>query len=112
MSAGSIRDQIIAIFCEALGEPEISETNRGSMYYWTLKRGRYEVSMYVTIDSPEWPDMAHVLVSDSQQFQTDPVVSITVYTIEEARELVKRILKQWKQPAPTTPETPHSPDAT
>ena len=91
-----IRGQIIELFKAELGEPEKSEVQAGSIYRWTLSRGRYDVAMYVSIDSPEYPDMAHVMISDGQGFQVDPVNSVVLYTLPEAERLLKRIVQQWK----------------
>jgi hypothetical protein len=52
--------------------------------------------MFVTIDSPELSDIAHVMISDSLHHQVEPVAAVSVRTLEEADALLARIVKQWK----------------
>lgn len=100
--AASFRDQVIKLFTEKLGEAEQLDSKAGPIFRWTLQRGPYDVAMFITIDSPEWPDMAHVMISDATNFQADPVISNTLYTIEEAAALLDRIEHQWKQASEAT----------
>ncbi|HYD01945.1 MAG TPA: hypothetical protein VEB22_12025 [Phycisphaerales bacterium] len=91
----TFRQQVFERLKLALGEPETSRVQAGELYRWTLPRP-YDVNMYVTMDSPEFKDLAHIMVSDGPRFQSKPLVSFIVYTLEEADDLVERIVKQWE----------------
>lgn len=92
----TIRQQIYERVRQALGEPEISRVESGELYRWTLKRA-YDVTMYITMDSPEHPNLAHIMISDSEKYQPKPVVSHLLYSIQEADQLIERIRKQWQK---------------
>jgi hypothetical protein len=95
-SGRTYRDKVIAMLIDAFGEPEVSSVQSGNIYRWTLHRGPYGISMFITIDSPEYEDIAHVMISDAAHHQVEPVVSVTTTTIEEAKALIGRIVGQWK----------------
>jgi hypothetical protein len=94
--SGSFREQVVKKFFAAFGDAEVVTVESGNLYRWTLRRGPYSVSMFVTLDSPEREDIAHVMISDSAHQQVEPVVAVTVYTLNEADALIDRIIKQWK----------------
>ncbi|HZW06686.1 MAG TPA: hypothetical protein VFF65_06155, partial [Phycisphaerales bacterium] len=71
----------------------------GELYRWTLPR-HYDINMYVTMDSPEYKDLAHIMISDGPRFQEKPIVGVIVYTLEDADRLVERIVKQWEMRPP------------
>lgn len=95
----SLRSQIYARMQAALGIPEISHVSAGDIYRWTLPR-HYDLTLYVTMDSPEHPDLAHIMLSDGPRYQDKPVVSFLVYSLQEADALIVRILEQWKRTVP------------
>jgi hypothetical protein len=100
----TFREQVIDKFIAAFGEPEVAKFTPGKIYRWCLLRGPYAMSMFITIDSPEFPDMAHVLISDGALHQAEPLVTASVYTLADADLLIERIRKQWQSvggpPAP------------
>jgi hypothetical protein len=81
----------------AFGQPEVSKVASGEIYRWTLKRGVNEISMFITLDSPEFTDMAHIMISDGSAYQIEPVVAVTVRTQAEVDALIERIFKQLRR---------------
>ena len=96
----TLREVVIAKAKAALGEPEVAAVECGFIYRWRLERGPTDFSVFVTIDSPEHPDIAHVMVSDSPRYQQDLIVSTIVQTPEQADILFSQILDQWHRPQP------------
>ena len=103
----SFRQKVIDKFIAALGEPETATVSSGTLYRWVLQRGPYAMSMFITIDSPEFPEMAHVLISDGVAHAGEPLVAVSVYTLDDADVLLKRIIDQWK--SYRTPAPPREP---
>jgi hypothetical protein len=81
----------------ALGEPEVSRVTAGELYRWTLRR-LYDLNLYVTLDSPEHRNLAHIMVSDGPGHQREPIENFTIYTHEELDRLIERIVRQWREP--------------
>jgi hypothetical protein len=100
----TFRQQVIDKFIAAFGEPEVAVFTPGKIYRWCLLRGPHAMSMFITIDSPEFPEMAHVLISDGAWHQAEPLVAASVHTLADADLLIERIRKQWRSmgvpPAP------------
>ncbi len=92
----TFREQVIERLIAALGKPEVARVEAGNLYRWTLNRGPATISMFVTIDSPEHPHIAHIIVSDGSAYQSQPVITSTVHTLEETDAIIAGILKQWK----------------
>jgi hypothetical protein len=91
----TFREQVRDIFTQTLGNPAVIPVGNGDIWRWVLQR-QYSMHVYVTIDSPEMPDLAHVIVSDPASKNVEPVASYTVRTHEEADRIVQAIVKQWK----------------
>jgi hypothetical protein len=91
------REQVIDLFYEAFGEAEVSVIKAGKLYRWSLPRGPYSIGMFITIDSPEYTDIAHIMISDADSHQVEPVVAVTVRTLAEAKAVIDRIIAQWKK---------------
>ena len=90
------REQAFLSLKQFLGEPEILPATGGFLYRWLLERPN-GLSMYVTLDSPELPEVAHLIISDPQSKQAvDPVLSKTMRTLEEVEVVALELLKQWK----------------
>jgi hypothetical protein len=90
------RDRALTVLKEVLGEPERLPATGGVLYRWILERSN-GLSMYVTLDSPEMPELAHLIISDPQSTQNvEPVVSKTMRTIEEVEAIAQELVKQWK----------------
>jgi hypothetical protein len=83
------------ILVGAFGEPTAVPVDSGRLYRWVLERP-YGLSVYVTLDSPEMPDLGHVMISDPASTAVDPIASMTVRTATEVESLVDRIRLQWK----------------
>ena len=92
----AFRQQALERLMGALGEPEVIKVSGGEMYRWVLKRP-HNLHMYLTLDSPELPDIAHLIVSDPRSRAADPVVSLTMRTLPEVDAVVKKVIEQWKQ---------------
>lgn len=61
----ALREFAAARFTEAFGEPEKFRTIDGTLFRWTIvcEDGR---KIRITLDSPEFPDLAHFLISDTK----------------------------------------------
>jgi hypothetical protein len=92
----TFRDQALERLKAFLGEPEAIRVTGGEMYRWVLRRP-HNLDMYITLDSPEMPDIAHLIVSDPKGMAADPVVSLTMRTLPEVEVTAKKLLEQWKQ---------------
>lgn len=53
--------------------------------------------MHITLDSPELPQIAHLIVSDPRSGPVDPVVSLTMRTLPEVEAVIQRLLEQWRR---------------
>lgn len=95
----TFRDAVIERLQAEFGQPEVSPVRSGNLYRWTLHRGPYGVSMFITIDSPEFEDIAHIMISDGARHQIEPVVALTVRTMPETEKLIEQIKLQWKGPS-------------
>jgi hypothetical protein len=78
----------------AFGEPREIPVERGSLYRWVLERP-HGLSIYLTLDSPEMPDLAHILVSDPSSKAIDPISSVVMRSIAEVDSAIERVKRQW-----------------
>lgn len=78
----------------ALGEPETLRSEAGEVYRWTLRRPRRE-PLYVTLNSPEMPELAHVIVSDPEMLVQDPIRSKIARTEPELLVTLRDIREAW-----------------
>lgn len=81
----------------ALGEPEVLATAAGDVYRWTLRRDGRE-PMYVTLNSPELPELAHVIYTDPEMLRSDPIISRITRTEPEFLVALHDIRERWVQP--------------
>ncbi len=83
-----LRDFAAAAFIEAFGEPEKFRTVDGTLYRWVLmcRDGR---KLRITLDSPEFPDLAHFLISDTRAAVR--LAAETARTEEDVRLLLARL---------------------
>jgi hypothetical protein len=94
----TLREQALARLTEALGPPRaLSAEPDMAFYRWILSRSD-GMSLYLTLNSPELTDIAHLLLSDPRQ-AVEPVVSLTIRTIPEVDAAIERIIRQWRAPA-------------
>ena len=92
------REQVKARMAEAFGEPVAVPLESGPLYRWVLKRADgHAMHLYITLDSPENPNIGHVLISDPSSHAVEPVQSATVRTIEELERVIAAIVEQWKR---------------
>ena len=83
-----LREQTREMFTAAFGEPEKMPTVDGILFRWIVKcEGR---TVRITLDSPEFPELAHFLISD-----TRAVVRLAAETCR-SREDVEQLLDQIK----------------
>jgi hypothetical protein len=86
---------VVARLTAAFGLPREIPAGEGMLFYrWLLRRADGD-SIYLTVDSPERTDIAHVLVSDPRQ-EIDPVASLTIRTMPEVEATIEKITAQWK----------------
>lgn len=87
--ARPLREFAAGLFTEAFGEPEKFRTIDGTLYRWVF-RCRDGRKMRVTLDSPEFPELAHFLISDTKA--TVRLVAETSRTEEDVQALLRRLL--------------------
>jgi hypothetical protein len=81
---GTFRERALQAFTKLLGEPKHVPVDSGTIYRWRLPRkGRHNVNVYITIDAPELPEFAHVMVSDPSATQGEPVRSFMIRGADE-----------------------------
>lgn len=85
-------DRLIAAF----GDPERIPAEAGILYRWVLRRP-HGLDLYITLDSPEMPEIAHLIVSDPRSGVVDPVVSLTMRTLPEVDAVVEKLRQQWQR---------------
>lgn len=90
----TFRERACRQFAAAFGPPTALPTEAGDLYRWVLKRPGGRQPVYVTLDSPEMTHIAHVLVSDPQSTQLDPVSSLVMRTEAEVASAIARIKAQ------------------
>jgi hypothetical protein len=78
----------------ALGEPEVLATTVGDVYRWTLRREGKE-PLYVTLNSPELPELAHVIYTDPEMLRADPITSRITRTEPEFLTTLHDIRECW-----------------
>ena len=107
-----LRDSVREAFEKRFGPPQILDVSSGKIFRWVLQRAN-SMHLYVTLDSPELPDVAHIMISDPSSKAVDPISNRTLSTIEEAEQLIELIEEQWKNPGARTsrsaPEKAHRP---
>jgi hypothetical protein len=85
------REEALELFQRAFGRPAVIPSPEGNLYRWKLeRRAGPHVAIYVTLDSPEQPDLAHIMISHPGH--PDPIMSIVLKTcpeVEAAVEMVK-----------------------
>lgn len=80
------RDVALRLLTEAFGEPAVIKTAEGPVYRWKLERpGRPHMALYVTLDSPEMPDLAHIMISDPNPEAPEPLTSVVMRTAPEVK---------------------------
>ena len=86
--AESLREFAAAAFGRAFGEPERLRSSDGTLYRWRIDcaDGR---KVRVTLDSPEFPDMAHFLISDTKAAML--LAAETCRTRDDVLALLKRL---------------------
>lgn len=96
MAGKPLREQAREECRTAFGEPHVLKVPGGEIDRWTLKRDGGP-DMYVTLDAPELPDLVHLMVSDPGADLVEPITSLVMRTIEEVKETIRMIEKQWKE---------------
>ena len=85
------REEALALLVQAFGRPAVVPSPEGDIYRWKLERpGQSHVAIYVTLDSPEQPDLAHIMISHPGH--PEPITPIVMHTraeVEAAIALVK-----------------------
>ena len=94
----NFRDQARDAFIEEFGEPEYISVTGGEIYRWILNR-RDASDLFITIDSPEMPDLCHIMISDPASTAVEPVSSMTLRTLNEIHSVIERVRNQWHHPA-------------
>jgi hypothetical protein len=88
----SFRDKAAAFFLRALGEPTRISVESGTIYRWVIPRkGGHDVNVYITLDSPELPDYAHIMISDPAAKDDQPVKSLMMRREEEFDRVLAEI---------------------
>ncbi|HYE03733.1 MAG TPA: hypothetical protein VD963_10930 [Phycisphaerales bacterium] len=93
-SIDTFRGWALRRLTEEFGEPKVLKVERDALYRWVLHRA-HGLSVYLTLDSPELPDMAHLLISDPSSQAIEPIASRSMRTKEELEAVIKLIHRQW-----------------
>ncbi|HYE60438.1 MAG TPA: hypothetical protein VD997_00455 [Phycisphaerales bacterium] len=81
---GSFREKATEYFIRELGEPVHIQVKEGTIFRWTIRRrDNMDLAIYITLDSPEMPDIAHVMISDPGCIDAEPIKSYTLRTEDE-----------------------------
>lgn len=81
---GTFRDKATAYFMRELGEAVHIEVKEGTIYRWTIRRrDNMDLAIYITLDSPELPDFAHLMISDPGCAGAEPLKSYMLRTEAE-----------------------------
>lgn len=89
------RDDARDVLTAAFGDPLVLRVKEGEIYRWVLKRP-HGVDVYVTLDAPEMPHLAHLMVSDPRA-KINPIQSIMIRTRGELDAVIAQIRKQWEE---------------
>jgi hypothetical protein len=87
MESLSFRQQVVGRFVSVFGEPQTIPTIDGPLYRWVIP-ARDGSTLRLTIDSPEFPGLAHVLISDARNM-SNPVGTNTIRTLAEV-DVIRR----------------------
>jgi hypothetical protein len=91
----TFRDRVHDRLVEAFRAPQELHTESGKVYRWVLRRDSgLHAHVYLTLDSPELPTLAHVMVSDPGSIAVKPISSRTMRTMEEVEALITTIRAQ------------------
>jgi hypothetical protein len=89
------RERALAFFKEHLGEPTAIPAEPGFMYRWVLHRKlRPTLNVYITLDSPELLDLAHVMIGDPAVSGEDAIQSFVMRKEEDFHPVLARIRKR------------------
>ncbi len=84
------REEALELFTRAWGKPTIIPTPEGNLYRWKLERPTgAHVAIYVTLDSPEQPAIAHVMISHPGH--PDPITSLVMRTCAELEAAIDMV---------------------
>lgn len=80
----TFRDKALAFFRAHLGEPYEWEEPPGFTYRWVVRRAeRPTMHIYVTLNSPEFANIAHILIADPCAPEDGRLESLTLRREEE-----------------------------
>lgn len=86
-----LREYAAAIFTEAFGEPEQFRTTDGTLFRWVVPTNSGD-KLRITLDSPEFPEMAHFLLSDPKA--ATRLMAETCRTEGDVRALLDQLLER------------------
>jgi hypothetical protein len=92
----TFRERATDRFIAAFGEPAVSPTPDGPLFRWILKAAD-GTTVRLTLDSPEFPDMAHIVVSDPKAVPR--VASLSMRTLEETEAIIGQIRERLERGA-------------
>jgi hypothetical protein len=87
------RMQALEVLLDAFGPAREIPVDQGCLYRWVFTRGgRREV--YVTLDSPEMPQLAHLMISDLGSTALNPITTVIMRTLPEVHAAAEAIRRQ------------------
>jgi hypothetical protein len=83
----------LELFVAAFGEAREVQVENGYLYRWVFHRPD-KSTVYITLDSPELPDLAHVMISDPAASAIAPITSVIMRTLPEVEAAIESIRTQ------------------
>ena len=95
--SSTFRDQAASFFTNALGQPFAIPAPEGLMCRWKFQRqGSTDLVIYITMDSPEMPDIAHIMISDPSCKDSQPITSLVLRKVEDFEPTLEKIRRHIK----------------
>ena len=108
---GSFREKAISYFYKALGQPEEIPVSNGKLFRWRLPRvGENDVMIYITINSPELPNIAHIMVTDPAEDADEPIKNFVLRDLSALDAVLAYIRARSERVRPVGPDV-HKPRA-
>jgi hypothetical protein len=88
---GTLRERTIEKLVEAFGDPQVLPTPDGKLYRWVFKASGGD-TIRLTLDSPEFNDLAHLVISDPKSVPR--VTSVTMRMEDEVDAVIRSVTER------------------
>jgi hypothetical protein len=89
-----IADKVVDAFIQAFGQP-ISSDRCNLTWLLTRESG---IPLVLSLVVHHTRTMLQLAISDSEQYQHDPMMHFLINTMDEAQSHIAEVLNQWKHP--------------